>query len=51
MYLVIPFLKNILMDSWWDRAGRGGLVMARFSIFHCYIIEKEQFLKIGYDVI
>lgn len=31
--------------------GEGGWFMARFSIFHYYIIENEQFLRIGYDVI
>lgn len=48
--LSLFFFKNILVDSRWG----GGLVKGSgLFVFHCYIIEHEQFLKkiIGYDVI
>lgn len=48
MYLVIPFL-NIRMNSWWKRVGGWlwlGWGYVELTIFHCYIIENEQFLKL-----
>lgn len=50
MYLVIPFLKkNILMDT--IAGGVGGLITALLgdvesTIFHCYRLENEHFLKL-----